>query len=71
MSKAKHPGNMALLTASEHFVLKFAHICPTITSIAFYRILTGQRRVTIFSLSKSYLEVNPPPRNYFWGGMCT
>ena len=30
MSKAKHPANMVLLTASEHFLLKFniAHICP-------------------------------------------
>ena len=25
MSKAKHPANMALLTASEHFLLNVAH----------------------------------------------
>ena len=28
MSKAKHPANMKLLTASEHFSLNFEHICP-------------------------------------------
>ena len=28
MSKTKHPANMALLTASEQFLLNFAHICP-------------------------------------------
>ena len=30
MSKAKHPANMALLTATDHLLLNFAHICPTI-----------------------------------------
>ena len=29
MSKAKHPANIVLLTASEHFLLSFVHICPT------------------------------------------
>ena len=29
MSKAKHPANIVLLTASEHdFLLNFVHICP-------------------------------------------
>ena len=30
MSKAKHPENMGLLIASDHLLLNFAHICPTI-----------------------------------------
>ena len=30
MSKAKYPANMALLTASGHFLLNFAHICLSI-----------------------------------------
>ena len=28
MSKAKHPANIVLLTASEHFLLSFVHILP-------------------------------------------
>ena len=27
---SKHPANIVLLTAGEHFLLNFAHICPTI-----------------------------------------
>ena len=30
MSKVKHPVNIVLLTASEHFLINLVHICPTI-----------------------------------------
>ena len=42
MSKAKHPANMVLLTASEHFFLHFAISAPLIYTCF---ILKGARLV--------------------------
>ena len=59
MSKAKHPANMMFLTDSEHFLLNFARICPTIIFLRLYKIhLQGNNKAYKNCTSK----VSAPPK---------